>query len=152
MRGQRTKLGHFLIVSTHFAGTTNDSKIPLKLRNEKFLKRIKLCHNAFSLLCRLTRPECFGESWNIKPSSLQRDILLSWSYLWLMWCFSLQEEEEGNTPSVFETPLTTSMKDAIFQCDYPDCQARFVSRQALNGHIRVHGGRWDIFCIILCHF
>jgi len=53
---------------------------------------------------------------------------------------SEQEEEESNTPSVFEAPLPTSMKDAVFQCDYPECQARFVSRQALNGHIRVHGG------------
>ncbi|XP_038072784.1 uncharacterized protein LOC119741156 isoform X2 [Patiria miniata] len=29
-----------------------------------------------------------------------------------------------------------------FTCNYPDCAATFKSRQALNGHIRVHGGSY----------
>ncbi|CAG2228782.1 unnamed protein product [Mytilus edulis] len=28
----------------------------------------------------------------------------------------------------------------MFTCDYPECNAAFNSKQALNGHIRVHGG------------
>ncbi|XP_028396147.1 uncharacterized protein LOC114520130 [Dendronephthya gigantea] len=28
----------------------------------------------------------------------------------------------------------------IFECDFPECNSKFISRQALNGHIRVHGG------------
>eukprot|EP00795_Rhopilema_esculentum_P003206 gene3206-1521_t len=53
---------------------------------------------------------------------------------------SEQDEEETSTPSVFETSQLTGLTEASFQCDYPQCNARFPSRQALNGHIRVHGG------------
>jgi len=50
------------------------------------------------------------------------------------------DEEVPPTPTAAVAPLST-LREPVFECDYPECRARFVSRQALNGHIRVHGGR-----------
>ncbi|XP_001638811.3 uncharacterized protein LOC5518889 [Nematostella vectensis] len=47
---------------------------------------------------------------------------------------SEEEYEEEDTGS------ETNSNPSLFECDFPDCSAKFVSRQALNGHIRVHGG------------
>eukprot|EP00111_Clytia_hemisphaerica_P024886 TCONS_00073349-protein len=49
------------------------------------------------------------------------------------------DEEVPPTPTAAVAPLST-LREPVFECDYPECRARFVSRQALNGHIRVHGG------------
>jgi len=49
------------------------------------------------------------------------------------------DEEVPPTPTAPVAPLST-LREPVFECDYPECRARFVSRQALNGHIRVHGG------------
>lgn len=39
-----------------------------------------------------------------------------------------------------DTSSETNSNPSLFECDFPQCSAKFVSRQALNGHIRVHGG------------
>lgn len=39
-----------------------------------------------------------------------------------------------------DTSSETNSNPSFFECDFPQCNAKFVSRQALNGHIRVHGG------------
>lgn len=58
-----------------------------------------------------------------------------------IYCFFSQDDEEvPPTPTAAVAPLST-LREPVFECDYPECRARFVSRQALNGHIRVHGGR-----------
>ncbi|XP_065661785.1 uncharacterized protein LOC100209907 isoform X1 [Hydra vulgaris] len=49
------------------------------------------------------------------------------------------DEEVPPTPTAAVAPLST-LREPVFECDYPECRARFVSRQALNGHIRIHGG------------
>ncbi|XP_031550999.1 uncharacterized protein LOC116288367 [Actinia tenebrosa] len=40
----------------------------------------------------------------------------------------------------YDSDSETSSNPSLFECDFPQCSAKFVSRQALNGHIRVHGG------------
>ncbi|KAK3714417.1 hypothetical protein QZH41_020650 [Actinostola sp. cb2023] len=40
----------------------------------------------------------------------------------------------------YDTGSETNSNPSLFECDFPQCSAKFVSRQALNGHIRVHGG------------
>lgn len=52
------------------------------------------------------------------------------------------DEEVPPTPTAAVAPLST-LREPVFECDYPECRARFVSRQALNGHIRVHGGSFS---------
>ncbi|XP_052057998.1 uncharacterized protein LOC127698551 isoform X3 [Mytilus californianus] len=42
---------------------------------------------------------------------------------------------------VTSSPASVATSPApMFTCDYPECNASFNSKQALNGHIRVHGG------------
>ncbi|KAJ8046041.1 Transcriptional-regulating factor 1 [Holothuria leucospilota] len=52
----------------------------------------------------------------------------------------IEEEQKTNTTKPAASEKTTPKSDGPFLCSYPECQASFKSRQALNGHIRVHGG------------
>ncbi|CAM1323384.1 TRERF1 (predicted) [Pycnogonum litorale] len=55
---------------------------------------------------------------------------------------SKNEDGDSITPKS-DSRSATPDKDIIcdrFICEYPDCCASFISKQALNGHIRIHGG------------
>uniref|UniRef100_T1IPX5 Transcriptional-regulating factor 1 n=1 Tax=Strigamia maritima TaxID=126957 RepID=T1IPX5_STRMM len=58
-----------------------------------------------------------------------------------------EEIDESQIESKYdaESPVSFTGRDSPatgdkFSCEYPDCSATFISRQALNGHVRIHGG------------
>ncbi|KAK2162559.1 hypothetical protein LSH36_96g02011 [Paralvinella palmiformis] len=46
------------------------------------------------------------------------------------------ENQESHSPKADEE----CDHNAVFKCDYPGCRATYTSKQALNGHLHIHGG------------
>ncbi|KAJ1157360.1 hypothetical protein NDU88_010073 [Pleurodeles waltl] len=56
--------------------------------------------------------------------------------------YEMQKCPEPSVTAPFELPLFQSLElpSPSFICEMPNCGAIFISRQALNGHARIHGG------------
>ncbi|GAB6021741.1 hypothetical protein CHUAL_004319 [Chamberlinius hualienensis] len=87
----------------------------------------KICPEEYKRLRTIRRKREMDNSYNLRSKPYGTD-----------------DFEQSQTPKSDDRGSSPGQPGEIvverFVCDYPDCFASFASRQALNGHIRIHGG------------
>ncbi|XP_065833589.1 zinc finger protein 541-like isoform X3 [Oscarella lobularis] len=67
--------------------------------------------------------------------------IIEYYYRWKKYCNTEYRGRTRHESDDFDSDEELQYNGPPFECEYPDCGASFASRQSLNGHIRIHGGK-----------